>query len=416
MLTKDLILCRLTNGRLNPRFISDDDPEWLDIAARLVDAYDDKQHLLRSEIEEMTSQVVAGTKNLKLAKGLLKVIDDQAEFSSPIDLDYEASRLDLFRASAEILRQCPGLDEASFQEELRRRTAGNPLSGKSIFADLPDNDRLVKLDFITPCQVLQRYNCALVQGLLLRASEMQLTVKDGDPAKLRRVFKYLKFFRLLAKITATRGGMEDVDELSISIDGPASLFDQSKRYGFQLACFFPAVCGLDKWRIRACVEWRDAKRFLVLDETSGLVSHYRNFSAYVPEEIQMFHGYFQEKVQEWRILATTPFVRGHGNEVIFPDFSFENSDGGTVVHLELFHRWHSRPLISRLEWMSKHPEVPLIIGVDRSLLKDQEIQDALDQSEQFASRGFLFKDYPTVERTLKCLNGFKTESSQLDLI
>jgi hypothetical protein len=54
--------------------------------------------------------------------------------------------------------------------------------------------------------------------------------------------------------------------------------------------------------------------------------------------------------------------------------------------------------------------------VDRSLLKDQEIQDALDRSEQFASRGFLFKDYPTVERTLKCLNGFKTESSQLDLV
>jgi hypothetical protein len=103
---------------------------------------------------------------------------------------------------------------------------------------------------------------------------------------------------------------------------------------FSLLAFFPPFAGWTSGGSGACVEWRDAKRFLVLDETSGLVSHYRNFSAYVPEEIQMFHGYFQEKVQEWRILATTPFVRGHGNEVIFPDFSFENSDRGTVVHLE----------------------------------------------------------------------------------
>ena len=169
-----------------------------------------------------------------------------------------------------------------------KATADNPLATReSIYEDLPENDRLVKLAFITPKQVLERYNVGLVQGLLLHAGSIQLTVHDTDPAKLRRLFKYLKFYRLLARISLDNNALEEntPDKLSIVIDGPASIFDQSKRYGFQLACFFPAVCALDHWSMRAEITWKDAKRFLVLDESSGLVCHYHNFTAYVPEEI-----------------------------------------------------------------------------------------------------------------------------------
>ncbi len=209
-------------------------------------------------------------------------------------MDYPAARFSLFKKAAEIIRAHPGQTEEQYQQRLAQATADNPLAAReSIYEDLPENDRLVKLAFITPKQVLERYNCGLVQGLLLHAGSIQLTVHDTDPAKLRRLFKYLKFFRLLARISADNNaeGESTPDKLSIVIDGPASIFDQSKRYGFQLACFFPAVVALDHWSMRAEINWKETKRFLVLDESSGLVSHYHNFTAYVPEEIQLFHRY-----------------------------------------------------------------------------------------------------------------------------
>ena len=357
---------------------------------------------------ELATQAAQGFRTPKLAQGILKIVDDQAVVSSPQDMDYPAARFSLFKKAAEIIRAHPGQTEEQYQQRLAQATADNPLAAReSIYEDLPENDRLVKLAFITPKQVLERYNCGLVQGLLLHAGSIQLTVHDTDPAKLRRLFKYLKFFRLLARISADNNaeGENTLEKLSIVIDGPASIFDQSKRYGFQLACFFPAVCALDHWSMRAEINWKESKRFLVLDESSGLVSHYHNFTAYVPEEIQLFHRYFKESVKDWTIVGNAPFIRGDGNDVAFPDFSFQHA-GGTIVHLELFHRWHATQIMTRLDWLKKNPSAPLVVGIDRFLLKDEALQSRLETDDALKPRIFLFSDYPTVDKTLRCLNAF----------
>jgi predicted nuclease of restriction endonuclease-like RecB superfamily len=399
----------MANGRLKPQFVSTDDVELLDLAERFIAAYDPTNSPVREEIEELSTQAAQGFRTPKLAQGILKIIDDQAVFSSPQDMDYPAARYSLFKKAAEIIRANPGQTEEQYHQRLAQATADNPLAVReSIYEDLPENDRLVKLSFITPKQVLERYNCGLVQGLLLHAGNIQLTVHDTDPAKLRRLFKYLKFFRLLARISADSNAQQEdstPDKLSIVIDGPASIFDQSKRYGFQLACFFPAVCALDHWSVRAEINWKDSKRFLVLDESTGLVSHYHNFTAYAPEEIQLFHNYFKEAVKDWTIVGNAPFIRGDGNDVIFPDFSFRHADG-TIVHLELFHRWHATQVIPRLDWLKNHLSAPLVIGIDRFLLKDDAVKSRLETDDVLKPRIFLFSDYPTVDKTLRCLNAF----------
>ena len=408
MLTKDLILCKMANGRLKPQFVDTSDAELVDLAERLLAAYDPSNSPIREEIEELATQAAQGFRTPKLAQGILKIVDDQAVFSSPQDMDYPAARFSLFKKAAEIIRAHPGQTEEQYQQRLAQATADNPLAAReSIYEDLPENDRLVKLAFITPKQVLERYNCGLVQGLLLHAGSIQLTVHDTDPAKLRRLFKYLKFFRLLARISADNNaeGESTPDKLSIVIDGPASIFDQSKRYGFQLACFFPAVVALDHWSMRAEINWKETKRFLVLDESSGLVSHYHNFTAYVPEEIQLFHRYFKESVKDWTIVGNAPFIRGDGNDVAFPDFSFQHA-GGTIIHLELFHRWHATQIMTRLDWLKKNPSAPLVVGIDRFLLKDEALQSRLETDDALKPRIFLFSDYPTVDKTLRCLNAF----------
>lgn len=407
MLTKDLIRCRLERGRLKPNFISTDDPVALALAADILAPYRLPDGPRRSEIDEMTEPVIKGAQDLIFAKGLKKIIDDQAEFAAGGEIDYPSERRRLFVLAAGILREPARLGEDEYRQRLTAAAAGHPLLAEdSLYADLPENDRLRAFHDLTPRQLLERYNCSLVQGLLLRAGQMDLVVHAGDASRLRRLFKYLKFFRLLCRLYQDEDGEAvnpAVDKIRVAIEGPAGIFAESKRYGLQLACFFPAVCAMPRWRIRAELEWKGQCRELLLDESSGLVSHYHHFTAYVPDEIQLFHRHFAETVTAWKIVTHTPFLAGPGNELIFPDLSFENS-AAELYHLELFHRWHAGPLQERLCYLDQRSELPLLIGVDRALCKQHpDLQKQLEQRPWFASRGFLFRDYPTVEKTLKCL-------------
>jgi predicted nuclease of restriction endonuclease-like RecB superfamily len=192
----------------------------------------------------------------------------------------------------------------------------------------------------------------------------------------------------------------------MTIDGPASLFENTNKYGLQLASFFPAIPDLEKWSLSSMIKLNNKHFVLKVDQKSGLVSHYRNFSSYVPEEIKMFHNQFKEKQDVWEIVGNTPFMHSEAGEMIFPDLSFQNEEG-KVYHLELFHRWHMGPLIRRLEESEDPTFDNLIIGVDRSLINKGGLKETLEASPWFQERGFLFRDFPgvtTVERKLKKLS------------
>jgi predicted nuclease of restriction endonuclease-like RecB superfamily len=240
--------------------------------------------------------------------------------------------------------------------------------------------------------------------LLIYADEMEIKVADDRQAEMRRLFKYLKFFRLLADIEQLKPSSSEKGflKMRLNVSGPASLLENTRKYGLQLASFFPAVCAMRKWSLKADVKLKDKRYRLILDESSGLVSHYRNFSAYVPEEIAMFHRLFKQKVEDWKIVGDTPFIKGQGQEIIFPDLSFCDS-AGQVMHLELFHRWHYGSLLKRLEFCEKNMDLPLLLGVDRSLLNNAELKTLLESHPYFSERGFLFRDFPGVDRVHKML-------------
>lgn len=398
MLTKDLIQCRMQRGALKPQFVSVETLDLLQLAGELLVAYNVSAQPLRCEIEELVEPLVSGFRQLKLAKGIWKIVDDRAEFSSPEEIDYGVERRRLFEASALLIRS--GIqDEAAFQKSLNENCADSRLLAEgSFFADLPENDRLTSFRSLTARQVLERYNVGLVQGLLLRASRLELWLHDDEASKLRRLLRYLRFFRLMA--TAERD--KKTGGVHLTVDGPGCVLEQSKRYGLQLANFFPAVCSLKHWRMKADIDWQNTSRVLTLDESSELVCPYHNFIAYAPEEIGLFERYFKETSLFWKLVEETPFIEDGQGGLIFPDFSFQN-ERGVTVHLELFHRWHRSELSKRLDYCDAHGEVPLILGVDRWLLRDEELAERLETSSFFAANGFLFRDYPTVEKTVKIL-------------
>ena len=72
--------------------------------------------------------------------------------------------------------------------------------------------------------------------------------------------------------------------------------------------------------------------------------------------------------------------------------------------MELFHEWHKHELTQRLAYLEKHPEIPLLLGTDRSCLKKDAVLE-----ERFRSRegNFLFSNFPGVENVMKALEKYR---------
>ena len=407
MLTKELLKFRRSGG-FKPVFINPAEPERQKLASELIGVYQGAfdSRMGRGEIEELTDVLIKGTRDQIFASGLNKLLLDHTDFDPVREIDYPALRGELFAFASEKLVEAQG-DVARYRELLATRPGLIEFMAGDIYGDLPDNERISAAPKLTATELLNRYNLAQVQGLLIYAESIELEVRDEHPAELRRLFKYLKFFRLLAEIRRKGRGKSVAYELSIS--GPFSLFANTRKYALQLAAFFPAVVNLAQWKLKAKIRLGKLSGDLKLDQEAGLVSHYRNFSSYVPEEIRMFHSLFNKAVASSRTIGESPFIDGGKQSVVFPDLSFERVGDGVRVHLELFHRWHRGQLEGRLELLREHPELPLVLGIDRALADDEAFAELERRYPELVDRIYRFRDFPGVDRTLRVLERFAGE-------
>lgn len=400
MLTGNLLRYTFRNNRFFCRFIDPGNSALQECASELIALYSGGTGHTRAEIGELSAAVVQRSTESKIASGFLKLLEDRTEFAAgEEERDYPALRRELFLRSGALLKESALLDsEEKFREAVRIDTSVD------IYGDLPEYTLLSGFKPITPGELLQRYNAGLVQGLLLHAKMLKITVSDPEPAELRKLVKFLKFFRLLAKIERGRN-----EELKLEISGPFALFDSSRRYGLALAAFFPAVLKLKRYAFSAEITVGKRSGLLELDQSSGLISYYRNLGEYVPEEIRMFHNLFRQKSAGWQIIGETPFLRAGSDGLCFPDLSFRDQTG-TVCYLELFHRWHRSMLDARLEFLQTHPETPLILGIDRSAANDEGFAELSEKYPELLPRLFRFRDFPGVDKVLHTLNAFQKQT------
>lgn len=392
MLTKDLLRVRVSGASLKPQFIPEGSTEWLELSSGLLNLYENGCGSSAGLLDDSADALTLRHKDIKLARGLKKIVRDRAVFSGAADeFTYTENRAAVFQKMNAMLK------EGTLPADARSvRDCVYP-DVRELYADLPENEKLIRFKKTYPQEVLDRYNVALVQTLLLTANSLELTIPADTPsADLRNLFRSLKFFRLLFS-----GGLTAKRTIQLTVDGPASILENSQKYGLQLACFFPAVCRLDEWKLTASVS-RNGKNYrLNLDQKTGLKSYRAQFSGPI-EEHRMFLDFFKVQQTGWEIDDAPGYLVESAQKVIFPDFSFENEENGETVYLELFHRWHASQLEERLA--SPPEKERLIIGVDRSLLKKDGILKAkLEDNSYFRKNGFLFRDFPGMENVLKVL-------------
>ena len=404
MLNRELLQFTRNSGRISVRFLKLDRIN-LTIAEALMSIYREAagRQLTRAELEENLEPFLKAALQGKTAAGMNKVILDHCEFSSRSAYSNTAElREKVFKSAAQVLA-APPESLAEYQKRIRLLNSDNPLCREDIYGDLPEFDRLSTIPQWSGAELCNVYNVNLVQSLLLYAEKLELFLADPDPMTLRKFMRRLKFFRLLAEVEKI-----STHEVKLVVSGPAVLFGENRKYGLQLASFFQVILLMKEWKMRAKLNLRNDGNAEVLNLSSqkcDLKSSARRWAACVPEEVMLFIRQFRLQAEHWLEAPDADLPRIAGCGVIFPDFSFaRRNQPEKVVHVELFHRYYSSTLNSRLEFLQQNPAFPLVVGVDRFLLAKNGEKEFLERYKTVKEHIFIYSNYPGVEKVCRTLD------------
>ena len=372
MLTGDLVRVRFRKGRIHLPYIDDKDPDHLGVAETLIRVFEEHAGGTRQELDEELTDITGTGTDFLLHRGLAKLLRDRCVFESATPVDPVELRRRIFTGAAAAYRSTDQVRidrEAILADAAKAASLDATQVDGAFYADLKDAERLESFKSCAPDWMLNRYNVALAQAVLLRANGMELRVEGESPARYRGLFRKLKFFRLLHEIHQTGPGTYHV-----RIDGPMSLFKSSQRYGLQIAQFLPSVLHCGKWQITASIVWGARRREGVLTLTSdtGLKPVGPSTGQWIPEEVVWLEDRFARLKSEWRMAAGEEVIDLGGQGVLAPEYVFTHPRTGTRVYLEFLGYWRSGGVRTRLELLARHGPPNMILAVSAELGVDEE--------------------------------------------
>lgn len=381
MLTGKLVRVRYARDRIIPYYIDPTDEQNVLLAEQMLDLFRGLEGRTRGDLEDLLDETFGDDNNTLVHQGLAKLLEDRCEFEAPAGHPPEQLRLATFRAAAE-LRTQKGDDEHApppFDRDAVLRKAGLLLGlgpeevERGLYADLKTAHRLMKFHDTTAERLLQRYNVALAQAVLLRATRVHVTVNDEPPQRYRQLLRQLKFHRLLCD-------MERVGQNSFTLhlDGPLSLFSSTTKYGLQLALFLPTVLLCKSFEVRAELKWGPQKKekTFAVTQKDKLVSHAADSGQWVPPELSLFVESFRKRIADWELCEEAE-VYPVGNVFWVPDFRLVHRASGQEVLLEVLGFWRKSQAEKHLRFLQRYANRPFVLAVSDQLHIEEAEPDAL---------------------------------------
>jgi predicted nuclease of restriction endonuclease-like RecB superfamily len=372
MLTGKQVSVRFARDRIIPRYVDVDDPDLIAISEELLQIFRSRQGQSRGKLEEDVAETIGDDPDQLLYQGLAKLLEDRSEFEVVSTFPPEELRERVFAAAAAGRRDAvdpapvAGFDRDKVLTEVATSINLTPQAvEESLFADLKSEQRLLRFKDITAKRLLERYNVALAQGVILRSTRVNVTVRNETPQRLRQLFRLIKFHRLVCEVEKAK------DHYQFHLDGPLSLFRSTQKYGLQLALFLPAVLRCSNFEVRAELSWGTQRKpkIFVLTPADGLVSHTADHGMFVPPELAMFAELFRKKIAEWKLSEETA-IYPLGNSFWVPDFRLVERATGRTVFLEVLGFWRKSSIEKHLERLRAHAPVPFILAVSEQLKID----------------------------------------------
>ncbi|MEM8933379.1 MAG: DUF790 family protein [Acidobacteriota bacterium] len=409
MLTADLVQARIYKKKVRPRYVKDRDPELLDLAGQLIATFDAYQGRPRHELDAELEEILGSDTDVLLHRALAKLLVDRCQFEASSPVEPEILRQTVFRTAAAAYRADPDDEAFTFDREATMTAAADQLElstdtvEQALYADLKTEQVLTEWRPCEPDWLLRRYNTALAQGVLLRATELRLEIGAASPEQHRALFRQIKFFQLMHRVSR-RPPTDDgaAGGWWMTLDGPASLFKASGKYGVRMASFLPTLLHFDDWSAEADVRWGPKRRPCTFELTSaqGLRPHTRLTGQWQPEEIAAFPDRFSALDSPWSVSTDDELVDLGGEGVLVPDWVFTHRPSGRRVVMEIFGFWRKGAIDSRIRLLRRHGPEHLILALSSQLATGREGLDDLP------GEIYVFRSQPVPRKVLKVLDSF----------
>ena len=368
MLTLNLLRYRIKEDEIFARYVNPANRKYRVVARDLIEIYGAHLNKTKGALASTLADYEAADTNYHVTRGLAKLLEDRSEFTVRSPIEPKVLREQIFAYAGKrhpVVTKADRLHRRTRPKALEKIAGQLDVSSEAViegmYADLEENRILTGFEPPTVEWLLDRYNVALAQATLYRASEMTIRIYRNIPTKYRLVFQFIKFFKLMHVVSGN-----NTDGYQITLDGPASMFRLSQKYGIQMALFLPALLHCDRWWLDATIVMNrnDHLRFALNDEF-GLQSHYRDPGEFDSELERHFATQFEKIDTEWTLERETDII-DLKDTVMIPDFAFSHPDGRRAL-MEIVGFWTPDYLQKKL-WKLKRAAMPnMIIAVSDQL-------------------------------------------------
>ncbi len=366
--------------------------------------------------------------NYRFIRGLSQLLGRRTVIETDAAVDPSLARETVFEACGGMALS-PAERKETLQKAAKKLSISVKELEKALWADLEENQIVKSFVPISPAELLKQYNISLTQTLLFRAVDLDIWIK-GDFQKI--LWKILRSGLMYSledtdeergkidreinrekeeKEGKNRETFEELKAVHLHLDGPASLFRISERYGDSFAKIFPALLRSKGWRLKSGILHKgyqgkrilnftldDSEKFFKItpeaavypeillpelqikeekekyeagEETGKKAGEEAEKEARI-EEIDAEEAAYDSTLEQmfgslslgsWKI-KREPTILKAGKYAFVPDFSLQRD--GIRVYLEIVGFWTPEYLENKIEKLKQVKE-PVILLIDRKL-------------------------------------------------
>ncbi len=338
-------------GVVTPDYLGAEDVPWLVV---LIEAFQRFEGRPRRELDLHLREELRRPSPKPKRDAAIHVLHKLCRSKRPPPIKPKKIRAALFAAAAAAPRRDPSTVRAQVAEALA--LAPEHLD-TLLFADLPSERPMeAPPQSLTAHELVARTNLHIAQGILRRATQVELELKGNARAVIRVA-------RLQGLIVVAEPAAESADyAVRAAISGPLALFRKTVVYGQALAALLPALSWCDRFALRATcglgarsavAEIRTGDPIFPGDEPRMCDSKLE----------QRFARDFAKAAPDWDVIREPEPARAEGR-LIFPDFALEHRRHRRRWLLEIVGFWTPQYLDHKLGALRRARLENLIVCID----------------------------------------------------
>jgi uncharacterized protein len=357
MLPNALLSVWKRKGEIQPRYARPSRSSY-ETANILIEAYKKNIGEKKKSLKAIVADLEDKGYDYRFVRALSLLLDRKSIFVCQCKVDPVDLRREIFQATTQL-----GVPTTSKIRQILLENVASKMSltpeevEEDMYSDL--DDELVLEKFLAPSasELVTEYNLSLTQTLLFNATELSFAASGN----WQNLFHAIKKFGLIYEVYQDNG-------LWVKIEGPASLFKLTQRYGVGIAKLLPRIVSNSEWIIKAKVLWRFRNEIcdfkLESQKHAALLKKpYLPTLTYDSSIEEDFANHFQALTSGWT-LKREPEPLTAGKQVIIPDFSIEKAS--IKIYLEIVGFWTEEYLLRKIEKL-KQVEVKMLLLVNETL-------------------------------------------------